>query len=417
MAEEMLLQDMKYLTNKKIVLSSPGYALNDLYYSNSDSVVEATECTYSTGRYQYSLQSAQFGSASQIIIPNSSFVGQLYLHATLTLPTNVNVGNAWLYSSIASVSYIFGSSNVPQITLGGQSLFELALLECDTAEKRNALMIYSGAATRNTGAAVKISADCVIPLPFSSLVGLVPKRLFDTNLLQNPIIIQINFNQASSIFAGVGVKPSAFDNATAYIRQGDLTNKAESLRNALRLDPGVSMNYPFIHHQTYTPGPHTGVVAGGASNVSLALQSIINADLVGLSFHVMKQADLASGDYFNWQEVTNISLLYNGLIIYYAPGSMHKLVSMMDGNLGSPSAQYALATSASSNEIVPTMINFSRMKSLSFTNHFANTFRIPNNTLTLQYNTPDTDQYVCFVTYHYNGMAQIQNGQANIYFD
>lgn len=419
---------MDVLTDKRVLLGSPGYKINDLYYSAADSVVDQSEITYSTGRYQYALQGAQFGSSSQIIIPNSSFVGELYLHAELPdLVANLAVGKGWLYGAIQSVSFLLGSSNVPQLTLSGQSIQELAMLECDTQEKRDEVLQLAGQAVRDSGS---LSADMVIPLPFSSLCGLVCKKPFDTNILQNPVIVQINFNPASSVYkiiTGTPTIPTGFTKAIAYLRQGDLTNKAESLRNLMRLEPTKSLNYPFIHHQSYNPGEFTGSTESSGSFVSIPLQSLINADLVAISFHVLLKSDLNVGAPFKYANISNVRLLYNGLVVYNAPKFMYKLVNLGAGSIGSSAFNYSPPPSnpppppepapASTVVCYPVLINFSRVKSLIFTNHFANVWRIPNNTLTLEFNTPDNSTYVCYATYHYNGLVQVENGQSNIYFD
>lgn len=425
------IEDLKYLTNKKVLLSSPGYAINDLYYSNSDSVVETTECTFSTGRYKQSLNNANWGSTSQLTIPNSSFVGDVYLNASLSVPVGAKIGGGFLYSAIQSVSFLFGSSNVPQLILSGQSIQELAMLECDTQEKRDEVMSLAGEPLDNSAGSVPVTrtATALIPLPFSSLCGYFCKKPFDTNILQNPIIVQISFNSYSSVITG-GTPTVGFLKAQCLLRQGDLTNKSESLRNALRLNPDRSLNYPFIHHQSFNPPQFTGIPSLGVGVNSPActvvLQGLINADLVAMSFHVVKTADISTNaNPFNYDPITNIRVLYNGMVLYDCPDDMYKLVNMGGGSLGSTSFNYILATpftppigpAKTTVKSYPILVNFSRLKSLIFTNHFSNVFRIPNNTLSVEFNTSTNDQFNCFVTYHYNAIAMIENGQANLYFD
>ncbi len=422
----MDIEQEEILTNKKVLLASPGYKLNDAYYSNADSVVEMAETTYSTGRFAYSLQSSTFGSSSSIIIPNSSLIGEIYLHAELPQCTGtLKLNRQWLIDAIASISFLFGSSNVPQLTMSGQSLFQVLMAECETVEKRNAVLEYAGKAadsSTNTN-----WADLVLPLPFSSLCGLCSKKPFDSNILSNNIIIQINWNQASSIYQGIGVAspnlpPAGFSACTAYLRQGDFTNKAESLRNALQMNPGKSLNYPFIHHQSYTPAYFNGVPEAGGK-VTLALQGFINADLVALSFGVLRTSDLTGGRSKYYEDITNIRLLFNGMVICDLPKYMYKLVNMGAGGIGDMS--YNVVSPPGEPTILPAqrnlvLINFSRLKSLSFNNHFANVARYSNSTMQLEFNTAtgtEINQYVCFVTYHYNGICMIENGQANLHFD
>lgn len=421
----MDIEQDEILTNKKVLLASPGYKLNDAYYSNADSTVSLAETTYSTGRFAYSLQSSTFGSSSSIIIPNSSLIGEVYLHAELPQCTGtLKLNRNFLIDAIASVSFLFGSSNVPQLTMSGQSLFQVLMAQCETPEKRNAILEYAGKAadsSTNTN-----WADVVIPLPFSDVSGLCPKKPFDSNVLSNNIIIQINWNQANAIYQGIGVAspnlpPNGFTTCTAYLRQGDFTNKAESLRNALQLNPGKSLNYPFIHHQSYTPAYFNGVPEAGGK-ITLALQGLINADLVALSFGVVRTSDLTGGRSKYYEDITNIRLLFNGMVICDMPKYMYKLVNM-GGSIGDMS--YNVVSPPGEPTILPAqrnlvLVNFSRLKSLCFNNQFANVARYPNSTMQLEMNTAtgtEGNQYVCFVTYHYNGICMVENGQANLHFD
>jgi hypothetical protein len=62
-------------------------------------------------------------------------------------------------------------------------------------------------------------------------------------------------------------------------------------------------------------------------------------------------------------------------------------------------------------------VDFARIRAACYDGHYQNVWRIGNNTLTLSFTTQTTDLYQVFATYHYNGVAEIQNGQTRIYFD
>lgn len=412
------------ISNKRVNLSAPGYQLNDIYPNLHDSTVEDVEVVYSTGRYVYSLQAPNFNSTSSIIIPNSSFLGEVYLHAELPpLLSGQYVGAGFLYNAISSVSYIFGSSNVPQIVLSGESIKELAMLECDTKEKRDTVLKLAG--QPNYFGAISPQqiqkADIIIPMPFSSLAGFFPPKLYDSNILQNPLSIQVTFNAPTSVYgASTGVIPTGFTKCAAYLRLGDLTDKSYSLRNILRLNPEDSLNYGFIHHQTLNTPVFTGITEASGSSVSIPVQGLINADLVAMSIHAVLSSDLSSGNALNWAPLSNLQLQYNGLTYYSAPGEMYRLANMAGGCPGSCSASISTVNASgviASPVIEPVLFNFTRLKSFVYRNRMANTWRLPNNTLQLSFNTPDTQAYTLFITVHYNAVVQAQNGQANIYFD
>lgn len=412
------------ISNKRVNLSAPGYQLNDLYPNLHSSMVEDVEAVYSTGRYVYSLQAPNFNSTSSIIIPNSSFLGEVYLHAELpALQAGQYVGSGFLYNAIGSVSYIFGSSNVPQIVLSGESVKELAMLECDTKEKRDTIIKLAGQPNYFAAVTPQLTqkADIVLPMPFSSLAGLFPPHFYDSNILQNPLTIQVTFNPVSYVYGtSTGVLPTGFSRCAVYLRLGDLTDKSYSLRNVLRLNPEDSLNYGFIHHQTLNTPKFIGIKESDQSRVSIPVQGLINADLVAMSIHAVADADLANGNSFNWAQLSNIELQYNGLVYYAAPGEMYRLANMAGGAVGSCSSAISTVNASgvvASPIIEPVLFNFTRLKSFVFRNRMANTWRLPNNTLQLYFNTVDNASYTLFITVHYNGVISAQNGQANIYFD
>ena len=54
------------------------------------------------------------------------------------------------------------------------------------------------------------------------------------------------------------------------------------------------------------------------------------------------------------------------------------------------------------------------MRSICTPDQFENTWRVGNNTLSLQFNTPLAVPYVANITYVYNALIVIQNGMASV---
>lgn len=425
-------QDLIYLANKRTALSNAGIKMDDLYYSAMNSVVELTECTYNLGRFTTSLSQLQFGGTSQVIIPNSSFASGVYL--SLTLPpvvANQTLPRGWGYAFLKSVSYLFGSSNISQIDLPQQVIFQTLMMECETSERRNALMTIGGEEIL-TPTAFNPTATIFIPLPFSTICGINAKLPFDTSIIDNPITLQISIARADEVYGGSGVKPTSFLSGTVLLRQGDLSNKDQSLRSILMKEPSLMYSYPFIHRQqggTSGGNSFTGSIAPNPP-VSVTLQSIINADFVGISFGVVPVNKLSNTagttcpNPFAYDELTNIRLEFNGLVMYNSPGNLYKLanLALSKGGAGyfsnaviTDSALAPFTSTAQDNYAI--FVDFSRIRSACFDGHYSNVWRIGNNTLTLNFNTSTTAQYRLFVTYHYNGVLEVQNGQTRIYFD
>lgn len=426
-SEGLSSDDMMYLSEKRTLLAMGGTILDDVYYSALNTTVSLSEVTFNQGRLAVSLSQTQFGSQSQVLIPNSSLLSTVSLHLELPdVQANETLCRGWGYASIANISYLFGSSNVSQISMSGQSLWQTIAGQCETEEKRSELLRLGGDETIATGGGIQY-ADIILPLPWSSANGLNAKLPFDTGILSNPITIQLTFNQNTSVYGGSAAHPTAFSKATTYFRQGDLANKSQSLRSMMMRRPELMYAYPFIHHQSYTPSAFTGVATG--SKVSIPLLSFINADLVGMTVGVIPTSRLSSSGTnnspspFAYDNISNVTLSFNGLIMYEAPGRSYKLYGI-DSQVGSSkvlnSVIAAGAVGPFTSAPVDTYtlyIDFARIRSLSYEGRYANVWRIGNNTLTLEFNTETTNQYTLFSTYHYNGVAEVSNGETRIYFD
>lgn len=421
-------KDLIYLANKRTALSNPGTKMDDIYYSQINSTVEMSECTYNMGRFTTSLSQLTFGSTSQVIIPNSSLVNGVYIF--LEAPpviVNQTLPLGWGYAMIQSVSYLFGSSNVSQIDLRQHTLFQTIMLECESAEKRSELL-HLGGEQITAPTTYNPQAIVFIPLPFSSVCGLRSKLPFDTSILDNPIILQISLSRADQVYGGSGVFPTALLRATCLLRQGDLSNKDQSLRPILQNNPALMYAYPFIHRQLFTPSIFTGSTDPSAP-ITLTMQSFINADLVGITLGVVltnKTSNIGGAtcpNPFAYDRISNILLTFNGLVMFSSPGEMYRLTNVLSIP-GSGSFHQSVITDSAVAPFASTpydayviFIDFSRIRAACFDGHYQNVWRIGNNTLVLQFNTQSTGQYNLFATYHYNGVAEIQNGQTRIYFD
>lgn len=430
--QQQIKQDLIYLANKRTALSNAGIKMDDLYYSAMNSTVELTECTFNLGRFNTSLSQLQFGGTSQVIIPNSSFCSGVYINFTLPpVVANQTLPRAWGYAFIQSVSYLFGSSNISQIDLPRHVLFQTLMMECETAERRSALLTIGGEEIL-VPTTTNPTASVYIPLPFSSICGINQKLPFDTSILDNPITLQISLARADQVYGGSGVKPNSFLSGNVILRQGDLSNKDQSLRNVLMKNPSLMYSYPFIHRQAGGVSVGNSFTGSTSPNppVSVTLQSIINADLVGLSFGVVPINKLSntSGttcpNPFFYDELTNVKITFNGLDMYNSPNNLYKLANLALTRAGSGSYSTSVITDSAlapfttqAQDCYAIFVDFSRTRTACFDGKYANVWRIGNNVLTLSFNTATSAQYQLFVTYHYNGVLEVQNGQTRIYFD
>lgn len=428
-------EKLDYIDTKRTMLAVPGTKLDDVYYSKYNSTVQKVEATYNVGRFEQTLSSLTFGGTSNILIPNGDLLGECYLHlqiddSTSVMGANTALARGWGFAAIQSISYLFGSSNVSDLTISGQSLWQILAAQSETSEKLSHAYQLGGQAWKY-GDTQGLEADILLPLPWSTMNGLVPKRPFDTSLLLSPITIKIQFNRAEAFIGGIGTtKASSFKAASVYTRQGSFSNRADSLRSAMLMDMELYYAYPFIHATSFqTPS----VKSGSDKSVLLQLQQLLNADWTGCVIGVVKSSELTSSsgsvpNPFNYVICRDINMRFNGNIVFHTPGKGYMLTNMMNKagasyfqNIYISGTTDALGVNPFVETAIdnfPILIDWSRVRSSVFLDQFQNTWREPNQTLSLDFKAPEADtSYSCFVTYFWNGVNDVQGTQSNIYFN
>lgn len=449
----------KYLTNKRTLLSVPGNLKTDAYYTESDATVHLTELTANLGRYTQSLSTNQIGSTGQIIIPNQDILGECYLHLRLPATAGTSTAGVWTapqgwgWSAIKSISYLWGASNVSQITISGKSLWSIALAQCGTEEKRAKLNFLGGSslpaitqsATVDTNDVEDIEYDCYLPLALPwSVMCHEGKIGYDTSLLNSPITIQIGFAprdefiQWSSALVDpiiLSKLPTTFEVAEVVIRQQMFSDRSQSLKFEMQNNPELVYNYPFKHYQSF----QKDFTATTGVSTQVQLNNFINADLIGMVVFVVEKSKLVGGStaidatstpYLNPLDISlpkNVKLLFNGQVLYNSPGKLYLLQNCAGLNGGGSyyAALSKLKTSGTgllSLEYKPIIrdmifIDFSRKHSLCFEHEYENTFRIAQQTLDLELTMNKDAPYTLFATYIYNGVNATQQGASNLYFD
>lgn len=468
----MELQEVKekYLSNKRTLLSVPGTLKTDAYVSVYDSSVHLVELTANLGRYVSSLSTNQFGGVGQVLIPNNDILGNTFLH--LELPDKGSLGasyfapQGWGWSAIKSISYLWGSANVSQITISGKTLWAIAMAQCDTAEKRSQLCYLGGTLSPSPDSATSalgtplddesIGTHAFIPLSLPwSVMCHGGKIGFDTALINSPITIQIQF-ASSDEFLAYGSKtdstvlpvPKSFQTAEVVVRQQMFTNRSQSLKFQMQEDNAAVYNYPFTHYQS-AQFDFEAPAGGGECDVNLT--NFINADLIGMTVFMVEKSKLLGGSINNNSSAvvkatalnplditlpSDVKLLFNGQVLYNSPGKLYLLQNC--AGLGGSGSYYStkqdVGVAATTGAISITnalpivkdllFIDFSRKHSPCFEKEYPNTFRIANQVLNLKFKMPASiitpsakTQYTLFASYIYNGVNSVQQGSSNLYFD
>lgn len=417
------------LSVKPTIMSSGGTKYNDLYYSQANSSISLLECTFGWQNV-ISLPSIQFGSSSQVNIPIDQFIGDVILHLRLPdVQLNETLCRGWGYSILQSIGWTLGNSNSTQIVLQEDAIFQTIMSQISDPEKRLEMMRLAGEETlAPTGD--YIDAYVLLPLPMSTACG--DKLPIDSTMLQSNITLNIQFkSNPICIYGGSATHPTSFVRSECLLRQGKLSNQAASVRSLMIANPQLKYAYPFIHSQYYVSPVFTGKKESTSyQGCTVEMNAFSNADLVGVSFYVVKDTDKNptggnSPNPYNTEEISNILVSFNGSTLFNLPAKSYKLTNMMSGP---QSASYYGNSIIKAGTTAPFISNpkncymvfldFARERSACMPSHFFNVFRMPNQILRVQFNTSeDSTNYRLFATYFYNAVAEFQDGTSVIRID
>lgn len=423
---------MSFLSTQRVDLDSPGYAKNDIYYDTKEIVVQDCELNTTIGRFNQSLTSLQFGSTSQIIIPNTDMVYEVYLHMTLpAVILDQTITTGWCYDIIREISFTFGQSNVSNLRLSGKSIRQLNVMSSATREKATEMVTVLGGEGHRAVTGVIPEGTICIPLPWSNMSG-DKKKPFDMSLLNNPVQLQITLNDGTSIYGGQAASfPTALSSASVFMRTGTLSDKSNSIRQELMNNSSLMYEYPFYHK--VSPSPKYGLVTDTTTVNRVELLEFIESDLQTIIFSVHDTpqqkktvAGLSGPSPGVSLECFDINLEYNGQTIFSCPGNSARLIPMAWDAGASGVIDNYLAPDALYTNIPHTsyayMIPFGSMKNINFYDKFDNTSRFSSQTLQLSFRCTGLTGLTgarsgeLHATYVYSAAAAIQAGVANIQF-
>lgn len=419
------------MANKRVLLSTAGVKIDNLYYTELNSAGSFIEAETNNGRFVTALNVLTFGGTSQVQIPNSSFVSQCWLRVTVPpLLANQTLPLGWLYALIQNIGFTVGSSNVTTINITGQANLLSLMHQCGHADSKLSELFLLGGNAEIGPTTYSPEASILLSLPWSTACADPIKKGLDSSCLSNPLLLQITLSNSNSIYGGlVAPTNTQISSGQIIVTQIALTDTSMSLAGELKRDPEKLLTYPWIYYNTFTPASFTGST-NTASPVSINLLSIINSDLVAVMLGIVKVSDLSANyatgstpQAFNYQTMSNALLTFNGQFMHNTPGFLSRLTNQR--NVGGS----GYFNNAVTNMFLPGVYTVTPFKSYpliwdaSFmrasceSNFMSNVQRFGNQSLVIQFNTPDASQYQLFAVYCYNSVIEFQSQQSSIFFD
>lgn len=425
----------QYLTQVNPNLSAIGSEEDLLYYSAEQVKVSSVEFGNRVGKYKRSLNSLNFGGTSEVKIPNWDFVSNVYLQATISgIPLAASLPDGWLFASIRSISYTWGTSNNSLLKIDRYDLIHHNILSCETKEKKSRMLELSGVVKEEGEATTSATAQILLKFPWSKMSKCQKRKAYDSRLLNDPIVLTIEFNDSTK-FMGyansiASTIPTAFSSAQVLLKQNELSNHADSLATEMMRDSSLKYNFPFVHLQTGTQNRFNVPSEDVDYEIRTQLLGFLSTDLIGILFSVVRSTDETKptdghiNPLYLW-DVQNVRLEYNGQILMDYPGNMLSL-DMLTQDIGDDRFDFAALDRTTGQE--PTTLpkqgyvyylQFTQHKNLSFMEEFNNTESFSSQPLDLifTFNTdiPTTNvDHILHTTYLYNAYTSTSAGTTRV---
>lgn len=424
---------MSILTTDPVNLNSMGGgpdAYDSLMYNQNNTNIEELE---SVTRWSDIITSGirDFGSVIPFNLQRELFVDYVVMKATVVLPPGISSCGGWLPAMVSGVSWLMGSSSSTEITTSGDSIFQTLAAEVQSVTRRNEMISLMGQCQKNeSGVDQEFTAYMLLPLPQSSMCG---KLGIDTTILFNNINLKVTLHRESrrafSRHSGANTLPVQFKSVEFMVRTTKLANQAYSMMNQLQLFPQLSYKYPFTHLDSFVSDVFVGRAYPNICDINL--NRFANADIIGIIFYVVRESnkmqntDGLAPQPYNLETVQDVLVRLNSNIVHNLPQESWKLTNMLLGE-HQDSSHYDCgilndpAHTPSSVKCYPTYLPFTRewaICNVGAEAELANTWRLTNNILSLQFRTPNADGIPCrlYATYLYNSIIQFSQGVSAVY--
>lgn len=398
----------------------------DHIYYNKGSVSYKNECdTVANTRFSQAFTSLNLGGSSILQIANMSIVDMIIMRLQIAnIPADVSLPRGWGYSFINRIDYRIGSSIT--LTVNGPQHLQSVMAKTESVPKRDQVLRLGGDSV--VAATALAEANVMLDVPISKLAMLCKKLPFDSKMLNLPVQIIVYFNTAAQVFGGTGVLPQSFSLGEFILRQLDFKDVEHSISSDLRLNPMGQYVHPFTYQQ-HQQAPVTLATAVPGTSVNLTGFRYGNLNAIGLC--VVPDTSLnptapttEAKNPSNFLRLENISLTFNGQIIYRCNGRSHDLIQM-NNNLDSNFFQNNFITGNTTATFAQTAINsyfyyidLSQYSCLREEGAIQSGIEVGSNVLQLSFTAPGNNGVAAqlFISYLYSAGIKVSSGGNQVDF-
>jgi hypothetical protein len=417
---------------------------HDIYYYNSASLFIQSRPTLTNTKFLQQLVSFNSGTSQMIFSPDQG-LSDVFLTFKLKAQgtdginyTNFGLGRGWGYSLIDTIAVRYGGSS--QYFWTGQQMMMQNIVDMQDAVSRDTLFSLGGQGCIGAdGDFVENQyAYCYINLPHNTPNGDGLKmNPLPTELLRQPVLIQVSLKNAQSVFSCVGVPGGLLavapvEEAYFQVRQIRMVNSDDLLTS--KADPmSLTYTYPlkYFAQQQYS----VNMPANSATNpTTVNLTGFRNGQVRSILMWLSNKVDTPSSadisgnkiyEPFAWYAPENVELSINGEIFYKAKYGSSLLIDLVNNK---QPTQLAIApVTISAGALVPVSGGFtSSYCKVDFAQHndpiTENSLLVGGKTITnsivnVTLSAPDDSaNWVLNAVYMYNSSLVFASGNAEYTF-
>jgi hypothetical protein len=394
----------------------------DLYYPGEENCHKQCFASIQDNRYVLDLPSKSSGSSNTLLFNPDQGLSDIIL--TFQLPsgtyTNLYLPEAWGYSMIKNVALRVGGSSLYYFT--GDQMFVDVMTDCEDTGKRNQMALLGGQpclVQNDFNDVNKRTAYVYLKMPFNTPSAQEKTLPLPTDLLTQPVQIIVEFKDFSQVFVA-GSSPSAIPTqlavAQACFKQIHLHDQGQLLARRENMNE-KALSYPLRYFPQTTF--KTTVAATAGQDVQINLTGFRSGSLKEIVIWAVNTDDLAGGNPFNFELMSNVRLLVNGLVYYDARNASNQIWSLVEKKT-SASVDLSIvdSTGTASDVSAPwVVVPFAQhTEQLAGENELASGLAIMNSVVNLSLQLPSTANYVIACEYRYGSTLMFSKGSAEYIF-
>ena len=321
---------------------APGVCV-DKYYPGHENTEKSCFPSYVENRFNLAFPSLNAGSASILTFNPAEGVGDIVL--TFQFPPGDVSGNLYKglglaqgygYRLIREIQVRPSSGS--QYTFTGDQLFLASLSDCEDSVKKDQIC-YLGGQSCVTAADFadqsKLTAYCYLKLPWNSISAQEKTLPWPTDLITQPLTIQIQLATMDQVFyvnpnvVSPAPYPTALSYANANFRQTHMSNTGNLLTRRENMVQ-KALAYPLRYFQQTTFRSQVAITNSSPISAQLNLTGLRSGQLKSLDIWCVRQSDLNSGNGFNWVAPTDVRLLISGTVYYDSVKGSQQMWSLVD---------------------------------------------------------------------------------------